>query len=288
MVTDNPSLQDESPAAIDILQIISRPKFSFQRFLGIFGIKEFSTRLYYISTVFEWAPSCDMVLSLDSHVTVCSSNLYERLEELYSNPSFFIGTNVENAPHWKMSSFAFLEKHMKYNLLPHNYAIAYTPESIPFVKRWYQFMKSWKTFFQYQQDDQRPLAHLLQEPGAPPFTRLPEHLFLGSKSIHKGKYGFYPRFTYVYEESNITLVHSYRSPGLPDGVTDICEVYQQATSEPRMMLWHSLEDSYHIVKSAQQCEAELSHIDEKQLCRDPGHLYALSSKSSRDRWLNGP
>ena len=54
------------------------------------------------------APECDVTMSADSHITVCTSDLYERLKEFYDSGAL-IGGNIEHntGDHWLTSPLKY-------------------------------------------------------------------------------------------------------------------------------------------------------------------------------------
>jgi hypothetical protein len=287
LITDNKDLADD--ASIDILKVIPPDDYSLLRLVGI---NDFTTRLLYLSTLPTWAPDCDMHMSLDSHVTVCSSNLRKRLLELYTDPTFQIGTNVEHNPYpsWKSTPFTYdLKYGGKY--MPHNFCMVFRTHSAPVIQllqTWYEYMTSWNTKLMtgLDADDQKPLQKLLSSSSTTiSLTRLTESFAMAEKSVHKRQFGFYPRFTYALQ-GNVTMIHSHRQEGIPEPYHgDMC-AFMNSGDKTRMLIRHEGNAThpglYQLVYNAKHCEEELLHF-EPRICRDPAQLYGLTSTAS---WLS--
>lgn len=288
LITDNKDLAGDT---IDMLKVIQHDKYSLLRLVGI---NDFTTRLLYLSTLHTWAPDCDMHMSLDSHVTVCSSNLRERLLELYTDPSFHIGTNVEHNPYpsWKSTPFTY-DPIYGGKYMPHNFCIVIRTHSAPVIQLlqvWYEYMTSWKTKIMtgFDADDQKPLQKLLQASSQTSIslTRLKESFAMAEKSVHKRKYGFYPRFTYALQ-GNVTMIHSHRKEGIPAKYHgDMCAFMNSGSTNSRMLIRKEGNATrpglYQLVYDAKHCEQELLNF-EPRICSDPAQLYGLTSTAS---WLS--
>mmetsp|Transcript_25701 Transcript_25701/g.42773 ORF Transcript_25701/g.42773 Transcript_25701/m.42773 type:complete len:408 (+) Transcript_25701:80-1303(+) len=282
LITDNSEIGRGQDGSIDVLKVINDKSL-----LRLVGINDFTTRLKYLSTIFSWGPDCDMVMSLDSHVTVCSSDLRKRLIELYDDPSFQIGTNVEHNPYpsWKSTPFTF-DPEYGGKLMPHNFAIVIrnSPQVLLLLEKWYQYMTSWATKLMtgFDADDQKPLQKLLSRSDLPSLTRLKESFAMAEKSVHKRRFGFYPRFTYALE-GNVTMIHSHRKEGIPDVYRgDMCKLVN-SDRRPRMLIRQEGNSThpglYRLVFDANVCQQELANF-EKRICTDPAQTYGLQSAKS--------
>lgn len=275
LVTDNPALSSE--AVIDRLELMKEGRL--QRFTRSFnraiGRSEWLTRVEYISTLHSWASDCDITISLDSHVTVCSRNMYARMQKLYHREDFHIGTNVEHVPGFAVA-FEYDRSYGK-RLHPHNFAIVFKKSltSARVFQGWYHRMTSWKgrLIGIFNSDDQRPLMFELQAQNTP-LSRLPESLAYAEKSVDKGKFGMLPRFTFAFD-GNVTLVHSYDKNALPSGFSNICD-FVNSDRRPRMVLRSSTskQSKYQLAFSVAQCLSVLNDY-EPRMCTDRALSFGL-------------
>ena len=97
--------------------------------------KSWLPRLKFVSqTMDKKFKNCDVTIALDSHVTVCESNLGARLDAFHANEKNILGANVEQAPQkpWYASPFKYFlqdrggtyDSHC-HKYLPHNFAVAF-------------------------------------------------------------------------------------------------------------------------------------------------------------------
>jgi len=258
LATDNPSLQQQGLAN----QIIA---------VEFTKVTQWKTRLKIMSNMSHHAPQCDVTAALDSHVTLCSSNLYSRMREFYMRRDTVIGANVEHAPQpaWYSSPFAYTNA--KYQHLPHNFALMWkngqTADDV--LEEWYFNMVSMMPVDDARvraPDDQVPLRDVLGRQGVH-LTRLQESFTFAFKSVHKHKFGFNPRFSYLVE-GPITMIHSYNASAVPDSVArgDICS-FINSDMRPRIVWQESRDAKYELLFSFEECQAKMARFEPK-ICQE--------------------
>ena len=269
--------------------------------------KSWLPRLKFVSQTMEKKfRDCDVTIALDSHVTVCSSNLRERMESFLADSSNVLGANVEHAPQkpWYASPFRYFleDRGGMYNAhchkyLPHNFAVIFrrSKATQAIMGAWWNKMNG------NHGDDQRPLMKAIEAEKFP-FTRLSESFAFALKSVDKGRFGMWPRFTYLVPAGEpVTLVHSYDTRRIPNNKQqDFCQFINANVSASRMIFQVSARERvllrrketikftehllcvqeragkfYEILTSYAQCEEKLRNYDSR-LCAEMDWLLATT------------
>lgn len=231
----------------------------------------FYARTKLITEIGSEEPSCDVFMSLDSHVRTCTSDLYDNLHKFYSSGAL-LGTNIEHAPFspWCSSPFVFeqskLCKKRPIHSMPHNFVIVWNARS----KAVQALFGVWlQRSYRDKRDDQKPLYEALQQTNLP-HTRLREGFAMALKRVHHRNFGFYPRFTYLVQ-GHVTMIHSHTASKIPKEYGgDICAFLNSKTA-PRMIFEKSHGSPYRFIETMEQCFEELKMYP--QICNDTGLSY---------------
>ena len=197
LVTDNLNLANDKNASetmgrrypqLDSLHLIARPEK-----------KSWLPRLEFISKTMDMKfRDCDVTIALDSHVTVCSGNLGQKLDAFHADKANVLGANVEHAPQIYASPFRYFLQDCGgeygprcHKYLPHNFAIVFrggSQRTRNITNAWWNKMRG------SNGDDQVSLMKAIESKKFA-FTPLSESFAFAFKSVHKGRLGFWPRFT---------------------------------------------------------------------------------------------
>jgi hypothetical protein len=239
--------------------------------------KSWLPRLKFVSqTMDKKFKNCDVTIALDSHVTVCESNLGARLDAFHANEKNILGANVEQAPQkpWYASPFKYFlqdrggtyDSHC-HKYLPHNFAVAFrggSQATRDIMQAW------WRKMNGAHGDDQKPLMKAIESERFP-FTRLSESFAFALKSVDKGRFGMWPRFSYLIPAGEpVTLVHSYDPPRVPNrGEQTFCEYINKDRSEARMVWQERMGKFYEVLTTYAECAERLRNY-EPRLCDEMG------------------
>ena len=231
----------------------------------------FYARTKLITEVGLLEPSCDVFISMDSHVRTCTSDLYDGLIKFYSSGAL-LGTNIEHAPFppWCSSPLIFEQSKLCRNRpihsMPHNFVIVWNARS----KAVEALFRVWLEYsYRDKRDDQKPLYEALQKTNLP-HTRLREGFAMALKRIHHRNFGFYPRFTYLVQ-GRVTMIHSHTISKIPKEYnSDICSFLNSKTTT-RMVFEENQKSSYRFIETIDQCFDELKMYP--QICNDTGLSY---------------
>ena len=260
LVTNNPVLNHEDSPA-DKVKVMGN-------FTG-----GFFARTKLITEIGRLEPSCDVFISMDSHVRICTSNLQDSLHKFYSSGAL-LGTNIEHAPFapWCSSPLVFeqakLCKKRPIRAMPHNFVIVWNARSKAVEALFEKWLQS---SHRDKRDDQKPLYAAMRQTNFP-HTRLREGFAMALKRAHHRNLGFYPRFTYLVE-GNVTMIHSYKQSRIPKGFNDICSFLNSKTS-PRMVFEKNERSKYSFIDTIEQCFEELDMYP--QICNDTGLSYGAN------------
>jgi len=233
--------------------------------------KSWFPRLMFIKHMSRHYPDCDVTMALDSHVTICSGNLKDRLAD-FSVSEGLLGANVEHAPYrpYLSSPFDFVHSNLTltngtkwHRHLPHNFGIVFARDN-----KTDSLLQTWKVLLNGGTgDDQMPLMKAIEKTNFP-FRRLGEEFAMGLKSVNKSKYREnHPRFTYLVPAGNpVTLIHSYDPLAVPPRFEgDICAFVNEEATRPRMLWQETAKDDYRLLYTLEDCLAALGAF-EPRIC----------------------
>lgn len=199
-----------------------------------------------------------LTLALDSHVTVCSTHLGSKLKSWYLSNDFDIAFNLVHAP------FKPFDTHRR--IVPHNFALVFRDNvaTSALFKEWFLLQ-----FRNPVGDDQVPLAKALQRTFVRS-ARLAENFAAAFKSVHRERFGFFPRFLWL-AKGEVFMLHSYNPRSLGK-FESICALLN--SSERARVLWQEKHSSPVSILESDICSSTNSTSLHAYLCgeyqRNPG------------------